>query len=70
MKCNNVSYFEGKRYITNEIPSSQGGEYKDGDGSIALIMEAPSSSETSLNFYEFKWSNKQKDSYFYKLQVF
>jgi hypothetical protein len=36
--------------------------------SIALMMEAESTSETSVNFYQTTWRNVPEDSHFHNLR--
>jgi hypothetical protein len=47
-----------------EISGSQGSEYEDGYLIISrVMMEAESTYETSVNFYQITWHNKPEDSH-------
>jgi ribosomal protein L18E len=46
----------------SEISGSHGGEYASIIRAIALMMEAPSTSETSVNFYQITRRNNPEDS--------
>jgi hypothetical protein len=55
----------GKKIVC-EISGFKGGEYENGcllGKVIVLIMEAASTSETSVNFYQTIWSKNLKDNH-------
>jgi hypothetical protein len=61
-------------YTTRAILGSYGGEFEDSCllscCAIALKMEAPSASETSVNFYCTTWRNNTEDGHLYYIYIY